>query len=131
MLEIVLASCTLRTSLFPLHVRTTRHAFGLFACASFPSSNTLTAYSCVSSTSAHPARLARIIFFGVRVFFVTPTLKKIAATMTRHSASRARAHKMWADRYASEGNALKAAAHYERAYGLLRFGADEECISRR
>jgi tetratricopeptide (TPR) repeat protein len=44
------------------------------------------------------------------------------------TASRARAHKLWADRYASEGNALKAAAHYERAYGLLRFGADEECI---
>jgi hypothetical protein len=48
--------------------------------------------------------------------------------MPQLSASRSKAHKMWADGYASEGNALKAAAHYERAYGLLRFGADEECI---
>jgi hypothetical protein len=42
--------------------------------------------------------------------------------------SRAKAHKLWADRYAEHGNAHKAAAHYKRAfeYGLLRFGADSD-----
>ncbi len=49
--------------------------------------------------------------------------------------SRAKAHKLMADRYAMEGNAHKAAAHYKRAfeYGLrfARFGGDErkpQCI---
>jgi tetratricopeptide (TPR) repeat protein len=40
--------------------------------------------------------------------------------------ARAKAHKLYADRYAMAGNAHKAAAHYKRAFEYgLRFGADE------
>ena len=44
--------------------------------------------------------------------------------------ARAKAHKLHADRYAMEGNAHKAAAHYKRAFEYgLRFGVDEpQCI---
>jgi hypothetical protein len=109
MLEIVLASCKFRTSLFPFHVRTTRHAFGLCACASFPSSNTLTAYSCTSSTSAHIARLARIFFVtpNMRVFLLRRHLKKYRQTMT-----------------ASRGKGRPVRERGELAHGR----ADEECI---
>ena len=42
------------------------------------------------------------------------------------TATRARAHGIRAERYARDGNARKAAAHYNRALWLLRFGGDGE-----
>ena len=64
-------------------------------------------------------------------FFQHRRTRKRKLGAAKMQGTRARAHKLWADRYAMQGNAHKAAAHYKRAFEYrMRFGGDdhEQCI---